>query len=184
MHPLTTLGGIMEKKYIVRLTQEERRNLLTLISKGKASARKLVHARVLLEADVSETEHPKTDKEIAEILHIDDKSVKRVRKRLVEEGLEAALNRKEHKNRKARRFDGNSEAHLVALCCSKAPEGRQRWTIRLLADKLVELNIVDEVSPATVYRTLKKTKLNLGKKRNGVFHRRRMQNSSAKWKMY
>ena len=174
----------MEKKDIVRLTQEERKNLLTLINKGKASAKKLVHARILLEADVSQVEQPKTDKEIATMLHVDSKSVKKVRQRLVEEGIEAALSRKKHVRAKPSKFDGESEAHLVALCCSKAPEGRQRWTVRLLADKLVELNIVDEVSPATVCRTLKKTKLNLGKRKNGVFHRKQTQSSSAKWKTY
>jgi transposase len=174
----------MEKKYIVRLTQDERKSLLALISKGKASAQRLVHARILLEADVSQVEKPKTDKEIAEILHVTSKSVKRIRQRLVEEGTEAALSRKKHVRARPSKFDGESEARLVALCCSEAPKGRQRWTMQLLADKLIELNIIDEVSPATVCRTLKKTKLNLGKKENGVYHRKQMQNSSAKWKTY
>lgn len=174
----------MKKKYIVRLTQEERKNLLALMSKGKTSARKLAHARILLEADVSQGGRPKTDKEIAAMFHVDSKSVKKIRQRLVEEGLEEALTRKKHARTRPPKLDGESEAHLVALCCSEAPKGRQRWTMQLLADKLVELNIVDTVSPATICRTLKKTRLNLGKRKNGVYPRTQTQNLSAKWKTY
>jgi len=174
----------MEKKYIVRLSSEERESLLTLINKGKASAKKLTHARILLEADVGTAAKSKTDKEIVAMLHVCLKSVQRVRQRLVEEGLESALNRKEHSRTRTPRFDGESEAHLIALCCSEAPEGRQCWTMKLLAKKIVELNIVDKVSPTTVCRTLKKIKLSLGKKENGAYRPKETPNLSAKWKIY
>jgi len=157
----------VEKKYIVRLTAEEKESLLGIVKKGKASAKKIMHAKVLLDADISEGE-AKIDEKIAEALYIDMATVKRIRKRFVEEGIESALNRKEHSNIRPPKFDGEKEAHLIALCCSQAPEGRNGWTVRLLADKAVQLNIIDEVSPTTVWRTLKKTKLNLGKKRSGA----------------
>ena len=182
MLPITTIsGGAMIKKHVVRLTLKEREYLLGIVKKGKASAKKIMHAKVLLEADVSEG-NTKTDEEIAEMHYIDIATVRRIRTRLVEEGLEAALNRKKHSRGKPLTFDGEKEAHLIALCCSKPPEGKQRWTMRLLSDKVIELKIVDNATPATVWRTLKKTKLNLGKKKNGAYHRRQTPNLSAKWK--
>jgi len=171
----------MAKKHIIRLTLEERESLLSIVKKGKAAAKKIMHARVLLEADVSEG-NAKTDEEIGEMLYIDIATVRRIRTRLVEEGLEAALNRKEHSRGKPLKFDGEKEARLVALCCSEAPEGRRCWTMQLLADKVVELNIVDKVAASTVWETLKKTKLNLGKKKSGASRQKRMPNLSAKWK--
>ena len=143
------------EKYIVKLTQEERESLLSTIRTGKASASKLMHARVLLETDES-TGAKKTDTEIGYHLHVSAKTVARIRQRLVEEGLEAALLRKPHSNPKSRKIDGTQEAHLIALCCSTPPQGRSRWTLKLLANKLVELQVVEDISSTTVGRVLKK----------------------------
>lgn len=146
------------EKYIVKLTKEERTNLLSLIKKGKASAPKLTHARILLETDEGPyAETKKTDEKIAEQLHVGVKTVKRRRKQFVEEGLEAALSRKPHLKRGRKKISGEEEAHLIALCCSVPPEGRSRWTLKLLSTRLVEMEIVDSVSPSTVGRALKKT---------------------------
>jgi transposase len=146
-------------KYIVKLTPEERAELLTLIRVGKKAANKLMHARVLLSADENDTNlKSKTDEEIATELHVSNKTVARIRQRFVEEGLESALSRRPHANPKSRKIDGEQEAHLVALCCSTPPEGRSRWTLKLLANKLVSLELIDSVSPSTICRVLKKTK--------------------------
>lgn len=146
-------------KYIVKLTTEERLSLLDLIRVGKKSANKLMHARVLLAADTNDSgSERKTDEEIGTFVHVSSKTVARIRQRFVEEGLEAALSRKPHPNPKGRKIDGDQEAHLIALCCSTPPEGRSRWTLKLLANKMVALEIIDSVSPATVGRILKKTK--------------------------
>jgi len=144
------------EKYIVKLIEEERTHLLSLIKKGKASAYKLTHARILLEADESCGEK-KTDVEIAEQLHVSMKTVKRIRKRFIEEGLEAALSRKPHVKTRRRKINGEEEAHLIALSCSSPPEGRSRWTLKLLSNHMVKMEIVDSVSPATIGRVLKKT---------------------------
>jgi len=173
------------EKYIVKLTQEERLDLLSLIRKGKASAPRLTHARILLEADEGPyTKNKKTDFEIAEQLHVGLKTVKRRRKQFVEEGLEAALSRKAYLKTKENKLSGEEEAHLIAICCSSPPEGRNRWTLKLLSTRLVEMEIVDSISPATVGRALKKTNLNLGKNENGVSHPKQMQNLFVKWKTF
>lgn len=146
-------------KYIVKLTLEERVELLTLIRFGKKAANTLMHARVLLSADENDTKlKPKTDETIAAEMHVSSKTVARIRQRFVQEGIESALSRRPHTNPKSRKIDGEQEAHLVALCCSTPPEGRSRWTLKLLANKLVSLDIIDSVSPATICRVLKKTK--------------------------
>jgi transposase len=146
-------------KYIVKLTPEERAELLLLIRVGKKAANKLMHARVLLSADENDTKlKPKTDKEIATEIHVSSKTVARIRQRFVEEGMESALSRRPHANPKSRKIDGEQEAYLVALCCSTPPEGRSRWTLKLLANKLVSLELIDTVSPSTICRVLKKTK--------------------------
>jgi transposase len=146
------------EKYIVKLTKDERKNLLSLINKGKAAAKKLTHARILLEADEGNLERkPQTDEAIAQLLHVSYKTVKRVRKQLVEDGLESALQRKPHSGKKPHKINGDEEARLIALCCSNPPEGRCRWTLKLLANKLVELEIIESISPSTVGRVLKKT---------------------------
>lgn len=146
-------------KYIVKLTPEERAQLLTLIRVGKKAANKLMHARILLSADENDTKlKSKTDETIASEMHVSTKTVARIRQRFVDEGIESALSRRPHANPKSRKIDGEQEAHLVALCCSTPPEGRSRWTLKLLANKLVALEIIDSVSPATICRVLKKTK--------------------------
>ena len=151
-----------KKLYIVELTAEERSKLNSLVSKGKASAYKRLHAQILLKSDVGPNGPGWADVKIAEALDIVESTIRRIRKRFVEQGLESALNRKEQKNRRAPIIDGKTEAFLIATACSEAPEGHQRWTIRLLANRLVELEHIDSVSRETVRRKLKKTKLNRG----------------------
>ena len=148
------------KKYRVTLTTEERAMLGDLVSVGKAAARKITHARILLLADERSEAGGRTDEAIAEALQVGTATVARVRRRLVEHGLEAALNRKVQRNRRAKKLEG--EAFLVATACSAAPEGRKSWTLRMLADRLVECDIVDSISPEAVRQTLKKTNSSLG----------------------
>ncbi|MBT9141415.1 MAG: hypothetical protein DDT30_02007 [Dehalococcoidia bacterium] len=144
------------KKYIVRLTNEERGQLTELTRKGKAAAYKIRHAHILLKADVDGPAW--TGAQIAAGFSVHMNTVSIIRQRFVEQGLEAALNRKERaRPPRERKLDGEAEARLIALSCGKPPEGYNRWTLRLLADKAVELEIVDTVSYETVRRTLKKT---------------------------
>lgn len=152
----------MKKKYIVTLTQEERAKLQAMLSRGKAAARKLTHARILLKADASPDGPGWSDDQIAEGLEVGRATVERVRKDFVEEGFEAALERRKPCRQYLRKLDGDGEAHLIALACQTPPEGRSRWTLRLLADRMVQLEYTDQVSYQTVRRTLKKTNLNLG----------------------
>jgi transposase len=150
------------KVYRVRLTPEERAQLQELLSKGKAAARTHTHARILLKADEGEAGPRLTDDEIAESLDVNRSTVERVRIRCVEEGFEAALRPRPSRQLHPRKLDGIQEAHLVALACSPAPKGRARWSLRLLADKLVELEIVDDISYEAVRQTLKKTSSSRG----------------------
>ena len=152
----------MKKKYIVTLVQEERRILQAMLSKGKAAARKLMHARILLKADAYPDGPGWDDDQIAEGLDVGRATVERVRRDFVEEGLEAALERRKPRRQYQRKLDGDAEAHLIALACSQAPEGRSRWTLRLLADRMVHLEQVDHLSYETVREVLKKTNLSLG----------------------
>jgi transposase len=145
------------KVYRVKLTLEERAHLHALLSKGKAAARTLTHARILLKADEGEAGPCLSDDEIALDLDVNRSTIERVRVRCVEEGFEAALRPRPSRQLHPRKLDGVQEAHLVALACSPAPKGRNRWSLRLLADKLVELEIVDDISYETVRQTLKKT---------------------------
>jgi transposase len=148
----------MAKRYRVTLTQAERHDLEQLISHGKADARKLAHARILLQTDEADGAPGRTDEQVAAALDTSTRTVERVRERFVEQGLEAALLPKPSKRVYARKLDGRQEAKLVALACSKPPAGKARWTLRLLADELVELEVVDApVSHETVRQTLKKT---------------------------
>jgi transposase len=149
------------KKYRVKLTEDERSCLKQLISKGKVAARKIIHANVLIHADEAVAGSLK-DKDIAKAIHISRLTVERVRRRFVEEGLESALNPKVQTRRRAKKLDGKGEAFLVATACSTAPTGYKDWTLNLLADRLVECEIVDSISGETVRRVLKKTNLNLG----------------------
>jgi len=142
----------------VRLTCEERAELQALVSKGKASARTLMHARILLKTDEGADGPRLTDDEIAEAVEVNRSTVERVRIRCVEGGVEAALHPRPSRQVHPRKLDGVQEAHLVASACSPAPKGRARWSLRLLADKLVELEVVDDVSYETVRQTLKKAR--------------------------
>ena len=146
----------MKKKYIVELTSEERSRLMALVKKGKAAAYKIKHAHILLNADQSPEGTGWKDADIAKVFHCHITTVENLRRRLVEHGLDAAIERAKHKAHKPRILDGRAEAKLVTLACSKAPEGRSEWTLRLLADKLVELKIVDSISYGTVRNVLKK----------------------------
>ena len=148
---------MLKKKYIVALTQEEREDLEQLVKKGKTAAYRINHARILLKANINQKGGGWQDLDISQALDISLSTIARVRKRLVEEGLESALARKPKKNHKPKSLDGEKEAHLIALACSEAPVGKARWTLRLLADKMVELGYVDRVSHETIRQTLKKT---------------------------
>lgn len=147
----------MRKKYIVTLTDEERQRLRGLIASGKGSARKLMHARVLLKADRRGGKPGWKDATIANGLEVGIATVGRVRQRLVEDGLEAALVPRPSRRQYHRKLGGEEEAHLIALACSEPPEGRARWTLRLLAERMVALEYVDTVSYETVRGVLKKT---------------------------
>jgi transposase len=147
------------KKYKVTLTEQEREELGQLISKGKGAARKLLHARILLKADSSVGWQ---DQAISDALEVSISTIERVRERFVLDGLEAALERQAPKRVYKRKLDGEQEAHLVALVCSLPPEDRGRWTLKLLAQKMVELEYVASVAPETVRQTLKKMSLSPG----------------------
>ena len=150
-------------KYIVTLTAEERQQLLQLIAAGKAAAKKLMHARILLKADAADGGPAWPDERIAQAIDVNTATVGRVRKRFVFEGLEAALVRKKQdRPSRERKLDGAGEARLIALACSKPPNGRAAWTLQLLADTLVELKVVDAVCDETVRRALKKTSSSRG----------------------
>jgi hypothetical protein len=154
-------------KDVVRLNPEEREQLLALVHTGRAAAVKLLHARILLKADVKAGERHWTDAEIAEALETSVSTVQRVRQAWVAQGLEAALSRKLPTGRQSHKLDGAQEAQLIAVACSAPPAGRARWTLKLLADKLVALDIVDTISPECIRTTLKKTSLNRGSRSNG-----------------
>jgi transposase len=152
----------MRVKYRVTLNDEEREQLVTMIGSGKAAARKLQHARILLKADQAPGGPAWTDEQMITALDVSICTIRRVRYLFVEEGLDAALNRKMPTGRQFRKLDGAQEARLIAVACSKPPEGRVRWTLNLLADKLVELNVVESISGECVRNTLKKMSLSLG----------------------
>lgn len=147
----------MPSKYIVRLTAAERAQLEDLIRTGKRAAAALIHARILLKADVGEGGPGWDDGRLTEAVGCGASTVSRVRQAFVEEGLAMALFRKKPTGRQYRKLDGVQEAQLVALACGSPPGGRHRWTLRLVADRLVELAVVDSISPACVRVTLKKT---------------------------
>ena len=147
------------KKYIVKLSGEERADLQRLINQGQASARKLTHARILLKADRSQDGPAWTDQEISEALEVGTATVERVRQRLVEEGVAAALTRHQPHTPRLRKLDGEQEARLIALVCSQPEEGQERWTLQLLADKLVQLHLVESISRETVRQVLQHNEL-------------------------
>ena len=151
------------KKYKVTLTAEERQQLHDLVNTGKAAAKKLAHARILLKADAAPGGPAWLDPRIADALEVSVATVERVRQRFVEQGLDAALSRKP-RERPARqpKLDGRGEARLIALACSAPPQGRKEWTMKLLADRLVELEVVDTISDETVRRVIKKSSSSRG----------------------
>jgi transposase len=155
----------MPKKYIVRLSADERKELKALVNKGKTAAYKRLHAQVLLKADISKNGSCWTDKKISEAFDIGLRTVERIRQRLVEGGLESAINRAKQERTKSRKLDGEQEAYLIALSCGEPPEGRARWTLRLLASRLVELDYVEGISHETIRQVLKKRNKALAEKR-------------------
>jgi transposase len=152
----------LKDKYVVGLTPAQRRELERMARSGKRSARTLVRARILLKADASDGGPAWDDASTAEALDCGARTVARVRKKFAQGGLDAALHQKKPTGRQYRKLDGAQEARLVALACSPPPDGRARWTLKLLADRLVELEVVASVSDETVRRTLKKTRSNPG----------------------
>jgi hypothetical protein len=151
-----------QTKYTVILTEEDRAYLRTVIGQGTAPARLLTHARILLKADQGESGPAWTDEAIAGALEIHPATVGRVRRTYVEQGLEAALQRKSPDRTYPRVLDGAAEARLVAVACSDPPVGRTRWSLRLLADELVRLEVVDSISHETIRRTFEQTRSNRG----------------------
>lgn len=165
--------AISVKKYVVKLTDDEREHLDELIRTGRRSAQQLMKARILLKADQSTAGEAWSDSQIVKALDTSLATVCRTRQQLVEQGFEAVLSRKQRAiPARPRIFDGEKEAKLVALACSTPPPGRAKWSLRLLEDKVVELNIVDRASDNTIGRTLKKILSNLTSGSNGSSHRR------------
>ncbi len=156
------------KKYKVTLTAEERQELTSIIQKGKHRSQKVLNSLILLNCDEGLCQDNRSTNEgIANILKISMRKIDRVKKCFVEQGLEIALNGTKGQRTYEKKADGDFEAHLIALSCGEPPEGFARWSLRLLADKVVELKYVDNISHETIRRVLKKTKLNLGENRAG-----------------
>lgn len=161
-------GELNMKKYIVTLTKDERETLDTLISKGKHRSQKILNALILLGCDEGEYQvSHSTNEEMSRILSISMRKIDRVKKRFIEDGFDIALNGRKGSRIYAKKVDGDFEAHLVAVSCSEPPEGFARWSLRLLADKVVELEYIDSISHETVRRILKKTNSNPGSERDG-----------------
>ena len=170
-----------QKKYLVTLTPDERDHLDALLRKGKASALVLTRARILLKADADGPDAWPDDR-IAQALDVCRMTVMRARQQFAAEGLDATLHKKKPTGRQYRMLDGEQEARLVTLACSAPPQGRARWTMRLLADKLVELEVVESIDPATVCRTLQKTSSSPGSSSSGSSRPRRAGRSSRRWR--
>jgi transposase len=155
-------------KYIVTLTKEEREHLSDLSSKGENKSQKILNALILLGCDAGDFQtNRSTNEEIAKVLNISMKKIDRVKKRFVEEGFDIALDKRKADRVYTRKADGDFEAHLIALSCGDPPEGFSRWSLRLLADKAVELEYIDSISHEAVRRILKKTNSNLGSRKGG-----------------
>ncbi len=151
------------KKYIIKLSTDERATLKKLITSGRGPARMFTRARILLKGDQGQHGPAWDDAKISDAFDVTIQTVERVRKQLVEEGFDAVLSRRQYTQKKSRKkIDGDVEAHLIALSCSEPPEGYVRWTFRLLADKVVELGYVETISHEAIRQTLKKTNLNRG----------------------
>lgn len=158
---MATIGSGMANRYKVTLTKSEREQLTEFTRSGKSTAAKFVHARALLLCDAGKYGDPWKVADVAGALGVSSRTIEHLKQRFVEEGLESALARRPQSKPRAVNFGGEFDARLTALACSEAPPGRQRWTVRLLAEKLVELKIADRVSPMTVQRSLKKTNCSL-----------------------
>jgi transposase len=171
----------LAKKVVVRLTADQRRTLERVVSTGEHPALTTRRARILLKADADGPD-AWTDERIAQALDTTRMTVMRVRQQFAAEGLDATLHRKKPTGRQYRKLDGAQEAQLVAIACSKAPEGQARWTMELLAERLVELNVVDSISPSTVCRALQKTNSSRGSSSSGSSHRAKAGRSSRRWK--
>lgn len=172
----------MPKKYRVTLTEEERADLSALIRKGKAAARTLTHARLLLKADQSPEGEAWKEEQIVAALDVGLSTVMRVRQIFVEEGVAAALKARRGQQTGCRKLDGEQEAHLIALACGAPPVGHARWTLRLLANRMVRLEYVDTVSYETVRQTLKKMNSNRGESKSGACRPPRAGSSWPRWK--
>jgi len=173
------------KKYIVTLTPQEQTRLQTLVKTGKGAAYRIRHANILLAVDASDGSPQLTDVQAACAFGVSVRLVELLRQRFVEEGLDCALERKKQKQPSIERmFDGEKEARLIATACGPAPEGRVRWTLELLADRMVTLKIVEHCSPQTVLRTLKKTSLSLGRKKCGVSRPKMTPSLSVRWRTF
>jgi len=167
-------GWAVNKKYVVTLTEAERTMLEDLTRTGKAAARKITHARILLKADVSAAGPGWQDQQISAALEVSEGTVRRVRLLFVEEGLAAALTPRPAQHPRLCKLDGAGEAHLIALACSQPPDGQARWTLRLLAEKYVEMAYVDTLSHETVRQVLKKVSCSRGAPTSGAFRRQPM----------
>jgi transposase len=153
------------EKYIVTLTAEEAEQLQSLVGKGKHAAQKVINALILLNCDQSQgTDHRRTSKEIAQVLQVSERKIDRVKRRFVQDGLDVALSGQPSQCEHVSKVDGDVQAHLIALSCSAPPSGHARWSLRLLADRAVELQWVEAISHETVRRVLKKTRSSPGRK--------------------
>jgi len=159
----------MNIKYRVTLTSEERKSLKQIISKGKTAGYRIRHAHILLAVDEIEENKDWTDNDIARAYHTTERSIGNLRRRFVEKGLDTALGREKRESAPRTKIDGEAEAKIVALTCSEAPDGYSQWSLRLLADKVIELGILESVSHTAIGDCLKKTKLNHGYKNSGAY---------------
>lgn len=146
--------AVVRTKFAVTLTEEERTALTTLVTTGRAAARALAHARVLLKADAAPRGPSWSDEQIASALDVSLKTIARIRRAFVDQGMEAALHRRQQRSPRPRKLDGRAEAHLIALQCGPPPSGQERWTLRLLTERFVELGVSPPVSDETVRRVL------------------------------
>jgi transposase len=154
-------------RYKVTLTKEEHDQLQAVLSKGKHSSQQYRNACILLNSDEGPYGNKLSNEQIAQVLQVNSKTVERVKQRFVEEGFDACMDRKPYPAKGPKKIDGDFEAHLIALSCSKAPEGYAQWSLRMLADKVVKLEYIDSVSHETVRQVLKKTKSNPGGSKDG-----------------
>jgi hypothetical protein len=172
-----------DAKYVVRLADSERERVQQMVDQGKGSKTIRNRALILLKADEGPNRPAWPDAKIAEAFDVGVRTVERTRRLLVTEGFEAVLARKSSPNRQYRKLDGVQEAYLVKLACSKPPAGRARWTLRLLADRLVALEVIDSIGREAVRTTLKKTISSRGSANNGFCLPKPMRSSSVRWKM-